>query len=90
MPSNDCPILVRFARSNLEVSWDSTSESLLEFAESQGLSPPFCCRAGVCGTCVTPLRRGAVSYSQEPVFETAPGEVLLCCSRPTESLELDL
>jgi ferredoxin len=88
VPGHD--IRVRFLQSNLEAPWDPASESLLEFAEALGLEPPFSCRAGVCSTCVTALRRGAVSYFQQPVCEPAPGEVLLCCSRPTESVELDL
>lgn len=83
-------LTVTFLRSNLVVAWDPSTQSLLEFAERRGLSPAFCCRAGVCGTCITTMRRGAVEYFESPVIELERDEVLLCCSRPTESVDIDL
>lgn len=83
-------LTVRFLRSGIVSGWDPAAHSLLDFAERLGLSPPFSCRAGVCGTCLSPLKRGAVAYFEVPVIEPAPGELLLCCSRPTESVEIDI
>lgn len=83
-------IKVNFLRSGLVVEWDDSMTSLLELAESHGLSPSFCCRAGVCGTCVSRLVRGAIEYVTEPVCELYAGEILLCCSRPIESMEIDI
>jgi ferredoxin len=54
------------------------------------LSPPFSCRAGVCGTCLSMIKRGKVVYFEDPVVDLAENEILLCCSRPTESVEIDL
>jgi ferredoxin len=88
-PTGGAPT-VTFLRSNLVVPWDPTARSLLDFAEQSGLSPPFCCRAGVCGTCVSIIKRGAVTYSESPVFELAAGEILLCCTLPTESIDVDI
>jgi hypothetical protein len=36
------------------------------------------------------MTAGSVTYSSEPLVDLAPGEILLCCSRPTESVTLAL
>lgn len=81
---------VEFRKSGRTAIWNATAESLLAFAEDQGLSPDFSCRAGICGTCKSHLVAGEVDYFEEPLDELAPGEVLLCCSKPKGSLVLDL
>lgn len=82
-------VAVEFRKSGIKAAWDGIS-SLLEFAEEQGLEPEFSCRAGVCGTCKSRLISGEVSYFEEPLDELAPGEVLLCCSKPRGSVVLDI
>jgi uncharacterized protein len=89
-PNDDGRIKVTFRAAGLTVEWDESAPSLLDFAEQHGINPPFSCRAGVCSSCVTSLKRGHVAYFESPVIEPAEGEILLCCSRPTESIELDL
>jgi ferredoxin len=97
-PESDAPrveraierLTVTFLRSSLTAEWDPTAYSLLDFAEHNGLSPPFCCRAGVCGTCLTVIKRGTVAYFECPVVDPAPGKILLCCSKPIESVVLDI
>ncbi|MEN9059775.1 2Fe-2S iron-sulfur cluster-binding protein [Ponticoccus litoralis] len=59
--------VVRFARSDLEFTWDGSSGTLLEFAEAQGLSPNFECRDGICGTCACRKLSGEVAYAEEPL-----------------------
>ncbi len=83
-------LTVTLTRSKRVAFWDPAAYSLLDFAEQNGLSPPFCCRAGVCGTCLSRVRRGTVAYFESPVIEPAKGEILLCCSRPTESIDIDI
>jgi ferredoxin len=83
-------LTVTFLRADLVAHWDPSAHSLLDLAEHSGLSPTFCCRAGVCGTCLCKIRRGTVAYFESPVFEPGPGEILLCCSRPTESVDIDI
>jgi len=73
---------VRFAEDDREFVWDGNTSSLLELAEKGGLTPLHSCRAGTCGSCEHVLREGAVSYSPQPLFEAARGNVLLCCARP--------
>jgi ferredoxin-NADP reductase len=81
---------VEFRKSGRMAVWDATAESLLAFAEDQGLAPEFSCRAGICGTCKSHLLSGDVAYFEEPLDELAAGEVLLCCSKPQGSVVLDL
>jgi ferredoxin-NADP reductase len=74
--------MVTFSGSGRTVAWDPTFETLLDFAEAQGLSPAFSCRAGICATCLCDLPSGEVDYVAEPLEQPEPGKVLLCCSRP--------
>jgi uncharacterized protein len=85
------PAAVTFSRSQRTVQWQGEQESLLDFAEAQGLSPDFSCRAGLCGTCACRLLEGEVSYVVPPTAAVAPGSVLVCIARPkTARLSLDL
>jgi ferredoxin-NADP reductase/MOSC domain-containing protein YiiM/ferredoxin len=81
---------VSFARNNLSVPWDPTFRSILEFAEACDVQVRWSCRTGVCHTCVTGLVSGAVQYDPQPLEPAAPGDVLICCARPTGELVLDL
>lgn len=83
-------ITVEFRKSGIRAEWQPGRQSLLTLAEDQGLTPDFSCRAGICGTCLSRIVSGEVSYFEEPLEELAPGEVLLCCSRPTTAIVLDL
>ena len=81
---------VVFARSGLTLPWDDGAGSILELAEAAGLSPPFSCREGICGTCRCPVTEGRVEYLAEPLDPPPPGQALICCSRPASRLVLDL
>ncbi|UWQ86310.1 2Fe-2S iron-sulfur cluster-binding protein [Leisingera caerulea] len=81
---------VVFARSGKSAKWTETAESLLDLAEQSGLTPEFSCRAGICNSCICSIREGEVEYFEEPLDPPAPGEVLLCCSRPAGRIVLDL
>ena len=50
---------VTFTRSGDAAEWTPERGTLLEFAEGKGLSPPFSCRAGHCGSCATRMTAGA-------------------------------
>jgi ferredoxin-NADP reductase/predicted pyridoxine 5'-phosphate oxidase superfamily flavin-nucleotide-binding protein len=75
---------VTFTTSLKEAPWTPESGTLLELAESRGLSPPFSCREGTCGTCRTKLDNGAVSYIRQPTATVADNEVLICCAVPAK------
>lgn len=80
---------VEFRRSGRSAVWED-SLSLLDFAEKQGLTPDFSCRAGICGSCRTTLIEGEVTYFQEPLDAPEAGSVLICSCQPRGSIVLDL
>ncbi|MET8537445.1 MOSC and FAD-binding oxidoreductase domain-containing protein [Streptomyces sp. NPDC005065] len=81
---------VSFARSGLNVPWNDTQASLLELAEACDVPVQWSCRTGVCHTCELALISGAVDYSPDPVEPPTDGNILICCSKPTEGIVLDL
>ncbi len=83
-------LTVRFAKSGIASAWDPSAESILAFAEAQGLRPDFSCRTGICQTCVSTLVEGDVEYVTEPLDRPDPGCVLICCSVPRTNVVLDL
>lgn len=83
-------ITVEFRASGRTAVWSPAASSILAFAEDQGLTPPFSCRAGICGTCKSQLVSGSVEYFDDPLEDLEPGEVLLCCARPTSAIVLDI
>lgn len=76
------PVKVGFSGSETEVEWTPDAGTLLELAESAGLTPEFSCRSGVCGTCATRMTCGSVDYLSEPSAPHAGDEVLICCATP--------
>jgi 3-ketosteroid 9alpha-monooxygenase subunit B len=60
-------------------------ETLLESARRAGLSPPFSCEAGNCGTCMAKLIEGAATMRTNDVLEDdeiADGYILTCQAVP--------
>ena len=80
---------VSFARSGITTAWDPKYQSLLELAEACDIPVRWSCRTGVCHTCMTGLIGGAIKYQPEPLESPAPGNVLICCSRPDVDVILD-
>lgn len=81
----DAPVAVTFAPSGRQARWTPGSGSLLELAEASGLTPPYSCRAGSCGSCRARVVEGAVTYPQAPAAPLGPGEALLCVGTPAAS-----
>ncbi|HEX3974644.1 MAG TPA: MOSC and FAD-binding oxidoreductase domain-containing protein [Solirubrobacteraceae bacterium] len=88
-PPGDGPP-VTFSRSNLTLRWDPGYGNLLEFAEACDIPVSFGCRIGVCHYCETGLLTGEVAYATEPLEPPDGEHVLLCCSRPTGEVTLEL
>jgi ferredoxin len=82
--------LVSFARSGLNVRWNSTFNSLLELAEACDVPVRWSCRSGVCHTCETGLVAGKTNYRPDPIAPPADGNVLICCAQPESDLVIDL
>jgi stearoyl-CoA 9-desaturase NADPH oxidoreductase len=80
---------VRFAQSNLEVDDDGTT--LLEQAESAGLTPEFGCRMGICHTCTRTKTAGSVVDLRNGRRSDTPEEkVQICVSAAAGDVILDL
>ena len=82
-------IEVVFAKSGKTLKWDPEIDSLLEFAEENDVDIEFGCRAGSCGTCITAIREGEVTYMVEPGSPPESGSCLTCISVPKSSITLD-
>jgi ferredoxin len=60
-------------------------ETLLESARRAGLTPPFSCEAGNCGTCMAKLTEGSATMRCNDALmddEVADGYVLTCQAVP--------
>lgn len=78
---------VRFTKSKKVAVWKKSNPvTLLELAESSGLTPDFDCRVGACGSCAVKLTCGSVSGGLQMDVT-----VLTCSAMPaTEQIELDI
>ena len=81
---------VAFSRSDLAVPWSDEYTSLLDFAEACDVPVGFGCRNGVCHNCESGLLAGEVTYEIEPLEPPAEGSILMCCTRPSSEVTLDL
>jgi ferredoxin len=81
---------VAFSRAVLTIPWDERCGSLLELAEACDVPADWSCRTGVCHRCESGLVDGAVDYEPEPLDDPAPGQALLCWSRPRGPVTIDL
>jgi ferredoxin-NADP reductase/MOSC domain-containing protein YiiM len=81
---------VQFARSGIAAPFGPPATTLLEFAEACDVPARWACRTGVCHNCETALISGSVDYTLDPLEPPAPGDILLCCTRPAEPVVIDL
>lgn len=83
--------MVSFARSGISAHWDASRySSILEFAEACDVPVRWACRTGVCHNCESGLVSGAVAYAPEPLDMPAEGNLLVCCSKPTGDIVIEL
>lgn len=72
---------------------DPDTPSILDAAQQAGLDLPYSCKGGVCSTCRTLLRKGAVDMAATDAledWEIEEGFILTCQARPTTpEIELD-
>ncbi len=83
--------LISFARSGIAAHWKASGyQSILELAEACDVPVRRSCRTGVCHSCESGLVSGAVVYEPEPLDNPGDGNLLVCCSRPTGDVVIDL
>lgn len=83
---------VRLARSGKEFTM-TAEQTVLAAAKKAGAIVPSSCSQGVCGTCKTAVLEGTVEMNHNGGIrqrEIDKGLRLLCCSRPTSDLVVDL
>jgi len=71
----------------------SSGETILSAARRAGAVVPSSCSQGICGTCKTAVLEGSVDMNANGGIrqrEVDKGFRLLCCSRPTSDLVIDL
>ncbi|MEX3760599.1 2Fe-2S iron-sulfur cluster-binding protein [Paraburkholderia phenoliruptrix] len=83
---------VTLSRSSKSFSM-TDSDTVLSAARRAGVAIPSSCSQGICGTCKTRVLEGTVDMKHQGGIrdrEIERGLRLLCCSRPTSDLVLDL
>lgn len=88
-PETPSSFEVQFRDSGRTLTWDGAEPTLLDFAESNGITIASGCRSGSCGTCETRLMKGKVSYGEAPAFDVTSGFCLPCVAVPQSALVLD-
>lgn len=73
---------ILFEQSQVTADWQSNSSSILDLAESAGVSIPSGCRAGNCGSCATKLLAGRVKYARKPACSIDADQCLTCIAEP--------
>ena len=82
-------MLTTTCKSGRTAPWNPEYDSLLEFAEANGVAIDCGCRAGSCGTCLTAIKSGEVEYTTEPDADAEEGSCLTCVCIPKGPLILD-
>ncbi len=80
---------VVFERSKKSLTWTPQIGTILDLAERNNVAIDYGCRAGNCGTCITAVRSGEVTYLSEPGAEVESGTCLTCIAIPKATLVLD-
>lgn len=84
---------ITFRPSGRTITAEST-ETILDAALRHGLSLPYGCRNGSCGTCKGRIIQGTVDYGNydKEVFseqDKGQGWALFCCAKPQSDLEIE-
>lgn len=82
-------LAVTFTESGGTVALDE-EQTLLDAAESAGLSPRTGCRRGVCHRCVVPLAAGVTRNSRDGTVAVAGDTLRICVSTAMTDVEVAL
>lgn len=80
---------ITFKQAGKSAAWNDNYDSLLDLAEDADIDIQPGCRVGNCGSCMTAIVEGDVTYDEPPAFEFEKGTCLPCCCRPTSPVTLD-
>ena len=89
--SNLASAEIVFTESGKTLTWQKGDGTILEFAEANGINPPYSCRQGICLTCMCQIEEGEVEYTEPPTGTPDDGSILICISQPkTDKVVLEL
>ncbi|MFM1561897.1 MAG: 2Fe-2S iron-sulfur cluster-binding protein [Roseibacillus sp.] len=80
---------VSFRKSGKSLQVSGAATSLLDLATTEGITIPFGCCTGGCGTCKTAIISGKVEYECTPKIHVESGSCLPCVCLPNGDLVLD-
>lgn len=83
------PCQIEFSLAKTALTWNGGHESLLDFAESQGVSLDYGCRAGNCGQCLVNVKQGSVQHVKDPGLPLNDDQCLTCIGVPCGDLVLE-
>ncbi|WP_340677697.1 2Fe-2S iron-sulfur cluster-binding protein [Paraglaciecola sp.] len=92
-PSSTHPIAVTFVDNAMNISkttWQPTSGTLLDLAESNGIAISANCRSGACRVCLQPIISGEIEYLTEPATPAPRNWAYLCCASPLTAVTIKL
>ncbi len=82
-------ISVTFAKAGKTLEWTPAAGTILDLAEANGVNIASGCRAGSCGTCLTAVLEGEVTYATPPDATIENGSCLACVGAPKGALKID-
>lgn len=92
--NRDVDLVLRWPDGRETTVATAEDETVLEAAESTGVSLPFGCRTGACSSCVARLVDGEVTHGRPPRAlrprHIEAGYVLCCVARPREDCLLSV
>ena len=84
------PCNVKFSCASQQLHWTGEHASLLDFAEDQGISLDYGCRAGNCGQCLATVREGKVAHAKVPGLPVGENECLTCIGVPQGDVVIEV
>ena len=73
-----------------EYEHTTSDRTLLESLQNNKTEVLYHCKEGFCGACRCKLKSGSITYINEPLACVRKGEILTCCSKPEQDIEIEL
>lgn len=73
-----------------EYEHTASDGTLLESLQNNKTEVLYHCKEGFCGACRCKLKAGAVTYINEPLAFVRKGEILTCCSKPSDGQDIEI
>lgn len=83
---------IKIYNKNYQIKNSKKNKTLLEILEFHNIKIDYQCRQGYCGSCKIDLIQGTVitSPKSQPIVYLNPGEILPCCCKIKENIEIKI